>query len=178
MAAKQILRQISMNSDKKKLSPHLTCGEMSPHDRFYFTFLHMTWFFSLFTMRRPISNWTFVMWRHFSTWQSVTWKKFLHMTNFFSTTTGCDGCDKYQVWGLVNTLTLELLRANSMKSSLKPSFVKKIQTDILKLSKAHGTCWSSLGHPRFYPSGPTPYPSPRYGCSPAPACETSQLARD
>ena len=56
----------------KKLSPHSTCGEMYPHDRFYFTFLHMTWFFSLFTMWRHISNWTFVMWRHFSTWQSVT----------------------------------------------------------------------------------------------------------
>ena len=24
-------------------------------------------------------------------------ENFLHMTNFFSTTTGCDGCDKYQV---------------------------------------------------------------------------------
>ena len=27
------------------MSPHLSCGEISPHDRFYFTFLHMTWFF-------------------------------------------------------------------------------------------------------------------------------------
>ena len=57
----------------------------------------MTCFFSLFTMWRHISNWTFVMWRKFSTWQSVTWKKFLHMTNFFSTSTACGACDKYQV---------------------------------------------------------------------------------
>ena len=26
-------------------------------------------------------------------------ENFLHMTNFFSTHTGCDGCDKYQVCG-------------------------------------------------------------------------------
>ena len=27
-------------------------------------------------------------------------ENFLHMTNFFSTHTGCDGCDKYQVWSI------------------------------------------------------------------------------
>ena len=37
------------------------------------------------------------------------------------------------------------------------------------------TCWRSLLGLRFCPAGPSPFPSQKCGCSPAPACETSQL---
>ena len=95
MATKQILQQNSINSDKKDLSPHLSCGEMSPHDKFCSTFLHMTWFFSLFTMWR---HFPFVMRWNSYTWQSVIYGKISPHDRFFSTSTTCGVCDRYQVW--------------------------------------------------------------------------------
>jgi len=54
------------------LSPHLPYGDILPTNNLSSgDFLHMT---------------------------ICHMEKFLHMANFFSTTSGCDGCDKYQVW--------------------------------------------------------------------------------
>ena len=53
------------------LSPHLPYGDISPTNNLSSgDFLHMT---------------------------ICHVEKFLHMADFFSTTSGCDGCDKYQV---------------------------------------------------------------------------------
>merc|ERR1711970_321798 len=79
-------RQNSINQDKTDclhisdvekflqmtdLSPHLPYGDISPTNNLSSgDFLHMT---------------------------ICHVEKFLHMADFFSTTSGCDGCDKYQV---------------------------------------------------------------------------------
>ena len=51
-------------------------------------------------MWRNFSMWqsfpTFIMWRNFPL-DNMSWRKFLHMTNFFSTDAVCGVCDKYQV---------------------------------------------------------------------------------
>ena len=60
------------------------------------------------------------------------------------------------------TFTLELLRANSMKSSLKPSCKTH--------KKLIVTCWPNRRDLRSSPVGPAPSPSQRCGCSPAPPC--------
>ena len=53
------------------LSPHFSCGEISPCDRFS---PHLKGTISAFNL------------------------KFLHMAEFFSTGTACGACDKYEVW--------------------------------------------------------------------------------
>ena len=85
MATKQISRQNSINSDKKDLSPHLLCGEISPHDRFYSTFLHMTWF----SYYLPCGD--------ISPNDSLSYGKKIPHDRFFSTSTECGACDKYEV---------------------------------------------------------------------------------
>ena len=58
------------------LSPYLPCGDISPTDNLSSgDFLHMT---------------------------ICHVEKFLHMADFFSTTSGCDGCDKYQVCAVIS----------------------------------------------------------------------------
>ena len=71
MAIKQISRENSMNCDKTDLSPHLSCEEISPHDRFFSIFLHIYHVESFLQL-------TICHLENFSTWQSVFWRNFLH----------------------------------------------------------------------------------------------------
>ena len=66
MASKQILQQNSPNCDKIDLSPRFSCTEISPHDRFVSTFLHMT-DLSLYLSSADISPTENHVWRNFST---------------------------------------------------------------------------------------------------------------
>ena len=72
----QISWQNSMNCEEKTdLSPHFSCEEMSPRDRFFSIFLtiyHVETFLQL----------TICHMENFSTWQSVLCRNFLHMANF------------------------------------------------------------------------------------------------
>ena len=76
---RKILQQNSIKCDKTSkivhiiltdLSPHFSCGEISPCDRFS---PHLKGTISAFNL------------------------KFLHMAEFFSTGTACGACDKYEV---------------------------------------------------------------------------------
>ena len=86
---KHISRQSSLHCDKTDIAtickgflhithfaPHLSCGEFSLCDRFS----------SHFTCGETSPH------------DNLSYGKFSPHDKFFSTTTGCDGCDKYQVW--------------------------------------------------------------------------------
>ena len=86
---RKILQQNSIKCDKTSkivhiiltdLSPHFSCGEISPCDRFS---LHLKGTISAFNL------------------------KFLHMAEFFSTGTACGACDKYEVWRLPSHMCYE-----------------------------------------------------------------------
>ena len=85
MASKQILPKNSLNCDKTDLPPHFSCEEISPHDRFFSTFLNMTnlhdIYMTLFTMWKYFYNWQFVMCR-ISLRENILCGEFLHMTDF------------------------------------------------------------------------------------------------
>ena len=81
MATKHISRQNSINCEKTDLSPHLSFGEISSHDRFVFIFFHMT-NFSLYLPSRdifPTDNLSHGELLHMTICHV---EKFLHMTDF------------------------------------------------------------------------------------------------
>ena len=97
MAAKQILRQISMNSDKKIVSTFIMWRNVStwqillhisPHDMIFLFIYHVETYLQLNIC-------------HVETLLHMTichMEKFLHMTDIFSTSTAGGAGDKYQVW--------------------------------------------------------------------------------
>ena len=72
-------QQNSMNCDKSDLSPHLSCGEISTHDKFVSTFFHMT----DLSPYLPCGNiqLTICYVENFSLSQSAMWRKFLQKTD-------------------------------------------------------------------------------------------------
>jgi len=97
MAAKQILRQISMNSDKKNclhiyhVEKCLHVTDFTPH--------FSTWHdFSLYLPCRDISPTEYLSCGGTSPHDNLSYGKFSPHDKFFSTNTVCDVCDKYQVW--------------------------------------------------------------------------------
>ena len=87
---RKILQQNSIKCDKTSkivhiiltdLSPHFSCGEISPCDRFSPR------------LKGTISAFNL---------------KFLHMAEFFSTGTACGACDKYEVWFHALSFSIQL----------------------------------------------------------------------
>ena len=95
MATKQILRQNSMNYDKSDFSPHLSCGEISPHNKFVSTFLHMTDLSPYIYHVETFLQLTICYVENFSLspcLPSAVWSKFLHMADFSPQIRGMGGC--------------------------------------------------------------------------------------